>query len=134
VFLSEYSPTYLDVEQRRAGLQKQLTDSGGGPLGVVAVKEVVIGASDFEPSRRLWRRLLDSESSPGIWQVGDGPAIHVVPSAENAIQAIIVEVASLSRAKMFLREKGLLGPESVEELTIDPSRIGGLNIRLVEVH
>jgi catechol 2,3-dioxygenase-like lactoylglutathione lyase family enzyme len=132
VFLSEYSSTYVDVEERRARLHKQLTDSGGGPLGVVAVKEVVIGAADFEASRRLWRRLLDSESSPGIWQVGDGPAIHLVPAAENAIQAFVIEVASLSRSRMFLRERSLLGSESVKEATIDPSRIGGLNIRFVE--
>jgi catechol 2,3-dioxygenase-like lactoylglutathione lyase family enzyme len=132
VFLSEYSPAYVNVEERRARLHKQLTDSGGGPLGVVAVKEAVIGASDFEASRRLWRKLLDSESSPGIWQIGDGPAIRLVPAAENAMQAIVVEVASLSRSKKFLREKGLLGSESVNEATIDPSRIGGLNIRLVE--
>jgi hypothetical protein len=87
---------------------------------------------DFEPGRCLWRRLLDSESSLGIWQVGEGPAIHVVPAAENAIQALLIEVASLSRSKMFLSEKELLGSESAEEVTIDPSRIGGLNIRLVE--
>jgi catechol 2,3-dioxygenase-like lactoylglutathione lyase family enzyme len=132
VFLSEYSPAYVNVEERRARLHRQLTDSGGGPLGVVAVKEVVIGVADFEASRRLWRRLLDSESSTGIWQVGDGPAIHLVPAAENAVQAFVVEVASLARAKVFLRDKGLLGSQLAEEATIDPSRIGGLNIRLVE--
>jgi hypothetical protein len=38
----------------------------------------------------------------------------------------------LQRAKTFLREKGLLGVDSEEEATIDPSKIHGLNIRVVE--
>jgi hypothetical protein len=43
----------------------------------------------------------------------------------------VVIVASLPRAKVFLREKGLLGADSEEEATIDPSKIHGLNNRVV---
>jgi hypothetical protein len=131
VFLSEYSPAYVNVDQRRARLQTQLTDSGGGPLGVVAVKEVVIGASDMEASGRLWRTLLESAPSRGVWQVGDGPGVRLVPAGEDTLQALVIEVASLSRARAFLREKGLLGPETADGAAIDPSRIG-LDLRLVE--
>ena len=39
---------------------------------------------------------------------------------------------SLQRAKAFLLEKGLLGSVSGKEVTIDPAKIQGVNIRLVE--
>jgi catechol 2,3-dioxygenase-like lactoylglutathione lyase family enzyme len=133
IFLSEYSPTYVDVEQRRARLRKELTESGGGPLGVVAVKEMIIGVTDLEAARRLWQKLLDPvpASPPDVWQVGEGPGIHLVPAQENTIRTMVISVASLPPAKAFLRSRGLLGSESEEAVAIDPSKIGGLDIRLV---
>jgi catechol 2,3-dioxygenase-like lactoylglutathione lyase family enzyme len=133
VFLSEYSPTYVNVEERRDRLRKQLTESGGGPLGVEAVKEVIVGVSDLEAARRLWQRLLDPTplSSFSTWQVGDGPAIRLEQARQDAPHGLVIAVASLPRAKAFLREKGLLGAESEEAATIDPSKLYGLNIRVV---
>ncbi len=134
VFLSEYSPTYVNVEERRERLRRQLTESGGGPLGVEAVKEVVIGVRDLDAARRLWQKLLDPTpiSSLGSWQVGDGPAIRLIQARENSPQGFVIAVASLPRAKAFLRENGLLGADSAREATIDPSKIHDLNIRVVE--
>ncbi len=133
-YLSEYDPTYVDVEQRRARLQRELQDSGGGPLGVKAVKEVIIGATDLKAATRLWETLLEPRRpyAPGLWQVGDGPAIRVVRAGESKLQGLIISVVSLWRAKAFLREKGLLGSVSEKMVTIDQSKIQGLNIRLVE--
>ena len=110
VFLSEYSPTYVNVEERRERLRRQLAERGGGPLGVEAVKDVIIGVRDLEAARRLWQRLLDPTpiSSSGSWQVGDGPAIRLIQARENSPQGFVIAVASLPRAKAFLREKGLL--------------------------
>ncbi len=74
IFLSEYSPTYVNVDERRARLRAQLVNSRGGPLGVIDVKEVVIGAVDVELARRLWRRLLDpTPSATHTWPIGPGP-------------------------------------------------------------
>lgn len=133
IFLSEYSPTYVDVEARRARLRKQLVESAGGPLGVVALKEVVIGVTDLEQARSLWQKLLDPTPSSGSnsWQVGGGPAIRLIRAEENTVRELVISVGSLPRAKAFLREKGLLGFESEEEATIEPSKIYGLNIRVV---
>jgi hypothetical protein len=133
IFLSEYSPTYVDVDQRRARLRKELAQSGGGPLGVVAVKEIVVGVADLAAARPLWQRLLDPvrPSTPDVWQVGDGPDIRLVQARENATRTLVVSVASLPKAKSFLRSRGLLGSESEEAASIDPSKIGGLDIRLV---
>jgi catechol 2,3-dioxygenase-like lactoylglutathione lyase family enzyme len=133
VFLTEYSPTYVNVAERRVRLRKQLTESGGGPLGIDAVKEVVIGVTDLEIARGLWQKLLDPARSSGsnAWQVGSGPAIRLVKANKNAIQELVVSVNSLPRAKAFLRERALLGRDAEEDATIESSKVDGLNIRLV---
>ncbi len=133
IFLSEYSPTYVDVEERRARLRKQLVERAGGPLGVDALKEVVIGVTDLERARGLWQKLLDPTPSSGSnsWQVGSGPAIRLVRAEENSVRDLVISVGSLPRAKAFLREKGLLGFESEDEATIDSSKIYGVHIRVV---
>ena len=134
IFLSEYSPTYVDVGQRHERLRRELVRGGGGPLGLNAVKEIIVGATDFKVATKLWGRLLEPRrpSAPGLWQVGESPAIRVVRARENTLQGLIISVVSLRRAKAFLQEKGLLGSVSGQEVTIDPSKIYGLNIRLVE--
>lgn len=133
VFLSEYSEAYVDVEQRRARLRQQLEARGGGPLGIVDVKEVIIGVVDLEAARRLWQRLLEPAPAvgPDTWQVGGGPAIRLVPAAQNRVETLVMRVASLDRTKTFLRGNGLLGTETERQITIDPSKTGGLDFRLV---
>jgi hypothetical protein len=115
-------------------LRAQLVNSGGGPLGVVDLKEVIVGVVDVEMARRLWQRLLDTTPSAtsDTWQIGTGPAVRLVPANENRVQALLIRVASLERAKAFLREKHLLGLDAAGQVTIDPSKIGGLDLRLVE--
>ena len=134
IFLSEYSPAYVDVDERRARLQRQLIDSGGGPLGVRGVKEVVIGAVDVAAARRLWQKLLDPTPpvTSNVWPIGTGPAVRLVRANENRLQALLIRVASLERAKTFLRDRQLLGAEGAEHVSIDPSKVGGLDLRLVE--
>ncbi|HET9395838.1 MAG TPA: hypothetical protein VFO36_07250 [Nitrospiraceae bacterium] len=133
IFLSEYSPSYVNVDERRSRLRKQLSEQRGGPLGVLEVKEVIIGAADLERARTLWQRLLDPARSATsyTWHAGDGPAIRLVSATEDRVQTMVIRVASLERAKAFLRDKQLLGAESEEQVAIDPSKIGGLDIRLV---
>jgi hypothetical protein len=134
IFLSEYSPTYVDIRQRHERLRKELLASGGGPLGVKGVKELIIGATDLQAAIMLWARLLEPRrpSARGLWEVGDGPSIQVIEAGENKLEGLVISVVSLQRAKAFLREKGLLGSVSGKEVTIDPAKIQGLNIRLVE--
>jgi hypothetical protein len=134
IFLSEYSPAYVNVEERRSRLRKQLAESRGGPLGVVDVKEVTIGVTNVETARRLWQRLLDPARSTttNTWPVGNGPAIRLVPASEDRMQTLVIRVTSVDRAKAFLRDRQLLGVESDGYVAIDPPKVGGLDIRLVE--
>jgi hypothetical protein len=69
-----------------------------------------------------------------VEQVADRicPAVRLVPASENRVEALLIRVASLERAKVFLREKQLLGVDAAGQVTIDPSKIGGLDLRLVE--
>lgn len=60
------------------------------------------------------------------------PAIRIVQAGENRLQGLVISVVSLRRAKAFLQERGLLGSASASAVTIEPSKIQGLNIRLVE--
>jgi hypothetical protein len=87
-----------------------------------------------ELARRLWRRLLDPtlSATPDTWQIGSGPAVRLVPANENSVQALLIRVSSLQRARTFLRQKQLLGIDAVGQVTIDPSKVGGLDLRLVE--
>lgn len=51
---------------------------------------------------------------------------------QSRLQGLVISVVSLRRAKAVLRERGLLGSVTGREATIDPSKIHGLSIRLVE--
>ena len=134
IFLSEYSATYVNVDERRARLRSQLANTDGGPLGVIDVKAVVIGAADVEAARRQWQTLLDPlpAAQSNTWQIGGGPAVRLEPANENRILALVVRVASVERAKAFLRDRQLLGADTAGQVTIDPSKVGGLDVRLVD--
>jgi hypothetical protein len=134
IFLSEYTLDYVDVEQRRARLSRAVQQSGGGPLGINGVQEILIGAKDWEKATSIWQRLLDPirPSAPGLWNVGDGPSLRVVESGDDRVQALIVSVHSLTRAKEFLGERGLLGLAMNDAVAMDSSKLWGLDIRLIE--
>ncbi len=112
---------------------QRATVSTGQDLGVDSLKEIVVGVRDLEAARTLWQKLLNPTPSSAsyAWQIGSGPTIHLVRAEKNLVQTLVVRVTSLQRAKAFLREKGLLGLDSGAEATIDPSKIYGLNIRLI---
>ena len=134
IFLSEYNQVYVDADRRRARLRTQLAEAGGGPLGVTGIQEVLVGATDVRSADSLWGMLLrpTRASAPGLWNIGDGPAIRLVPARERVLQGLVVRVASLRQARAFLQERGLLGSASDTTLTIAPAKVHGLSIRLVE--
>ena len=133
VFLSEYNPVYVDAEQRRARLRKELSARGGGPLGIRGVEEIVVGTTDLDAANRLYQKLLEpAVPVSGVWRIGDGPAIRLVHADKNLVQGFLVRVASLARARAFLDERQLLGSASANRLTIAPSKLHGVNIVLFE--
>jgi hypothetical protein len=132
IYLYEYSPAFLQVNIRRNQLGNRLTLNNGGPLGFLAVREIVIASADFERDKAAWTRLLGAPTAPGTWSAGVGPAIRLIPESRDFIQKIVIQVKSLDRAKTFLKKKRLLGRASAREIALKPSRIQSLNISLME--
>jgi hypothetical protein len=106
----------------------------GGALGLTSVKEIVAGVKDFESVEERWRQFFAplSEIDPGVWEIADGPRVHLVPSNENAIQTLVIQVSSLKRAETFLAEKGMLGGLESGIIRLAPEKIHGLDVQLVE--
>jgi hypothetical protein len=132
VFLYEYSQAFLKVDVRRKQLGNRLTLNSGGPLGIQSVREVVLSARDFKQEAAAWQRLLGSQTASGNWDPGRGASIRLVPGLQDRIQKIVIQVRSLGQAKIFLKNRGLLGTISAAEISINPSKVQGLRIALVE--
>ena len=121
-------------DQKRAGDLARLRERGGGALGLERVREVVAAVRDFRKAREMWGRLYApaTEVSHGVWEIEDGPALRLVKSDSNSIKELVLKVSSLERAETHLRESGMLGTVTDEEITINPARIEGLCVRLVK--
>lgn len=132
IFLCQYA---FDIEARRSRNRAELEAIKGGPLGLQAVKEVLLGVTDLDAAQARWRNLLapSAESERGRWQVGGGPAIRVQASAQDAIQGLVLKVASLEQARAFLADKGLVGSDSETMLTLSHDQTQGLAVHLVDV-
>jgi hypothetical protein len=133
VFLCEYNSAFLHAEIRRNQLGGQLALRGGGPLGIKAVKEIVIGATDAAKWRSEWERLsVEAATSSTTLRIGNGPALRLVPGSANRIQRVVMRVERLEAARAFLAKNGLLGSASAGEIAIAPGKIQGLSVRLSE--
>ena len=82
---------------------------------------------DFERAREMWVRLYApaAEVSAVVREIDDGPALRLVRSDSNSINALVLKVSSLERAETHLRESGMLDTVTDEEITINPARIEG---------
>lgn len=118
---------------RRRETAEELVKRGGGPLGVLAVQELVIGVEDVDAALAQWRRLLESpaQESQGVITFPAGPAMRFVKAPVGAILEMVVQVRSLAQAEQFLSRKGAFRREG-EHALIEASSVGGLRIRLVE--
>lgn len=127
IFLCERAPY---AHERRAKLQRQFD---GGTLGVRGVRQIVVGTTDFKRMCQKWDDLLApaAQVKDGQWQLGDSPAVELIPYPENALLRLIVEVESLAQARKFLAANNLLGTSSETELTLAPDALDGLDIRCV---
>jgi hypothetical protein len=148
-FVCVYNAATYDVAQQQAQGQATLRARDGGPLGLVELHEIVVGAANvavvqpqwqrlFAPLRPAnaagWRRLFAPfrPPAPARWQFGEGPAIRLVSAAHDGIVGLVWRVRSLDQARAFLRAHGMLGQSARRQLAIAPARMLGLEIRLVE--
>lgn len=124
---------FKDHDEKRAADLARLRDNGGGAIGLESVREIVAAVRDFDAARELWRRLYAprAEAAPGVFEDGAGPAVRLVRAEADSIRTLVLEVSSLARAETSLRESGMLGTVTDDEITIAPSKLEGLDVRLV---
>ena len=75
----------------------------------------------FEMARRLWQRLpiLLHRRDRDTWPVGDGPGHTPRARPQDRMQALVIRVGVVERAKAFLRDNRLLGAEIEGQVTIE---------------
>jgi catechol 2,3-dioxygenase-like lactoylglutathione lyase family enzyme len=131
VFFCKYN---ADVNERRAGLQRELESHGGGPLGIESANELVVNVRDLSAAQRDWQALLGPPRAgeEHVWQVGGGPAIRLIAAKEDRLALLRIKVKSLERARAFLKAEGLLGTDTGREVSLERSRTGGADVCLVE--
>jgi hypothetical protein len=120
-------------EEKRAADARTLTERGGGPLGLVSVKEIVASVKDYGRAAENWGKLCAPAEAleSGLWGIADGPSVRLLRGPSDCLQALVLRVSDLTRAETFLREKDMLGSVSENQIQIDPMKIQGLQIRLV---
>ncbi|MEP6788880.1 MAG: hypothetical protein ABJB40_10645 [Acidobacteriota bacterium] len=103
----------------------------GGPLGVVAVKELAIGVVDLKITQAKWRNLVDrpDQQSGNLYRFSHGPAIRLFAASTDGFKRIVLQVRSLRKAREFLAQRNLLG-KTRDRVYIDPLAMGGLEIIL----
>ena len=132
VFLCDYVER-ARIAQGRAAASAALDSANGGPLGVQALQEIVVGVTDLEAAHAQWRKLLDApaQESDGVFSFGAGPRVRLVRAAAPGIHRILIQVRSLDTARAFLAGRGLLATGG-QGVAIAPAAIGGLDVRLTE--
>jgi hypothetical protein len=124
-----------DNDALRLSKLEELRSRQGGTLGVEYVKEIILGVKDLEQKQSSWQNFLHPvhPTAPATWPVPEGsPSIRLVPSKRNVIQRLVLKVSSLERAKDFLAEHELLDASKQQQVCIEPTKIQGLDICLVE--
>ena len=128
VYLCEYTPAM------KARLSGRKTSGPHGGLGLESVAEMRITSKDPGPLKEEWQKIFapSAFSTEGLMAFGDGPGIRIDQGGDESIQVMLLEVSSLEKARAFLEASGLLGEASGSELRLDPSKVQGLDIRVVE--
>lgn len=130
VYLCEYTALAKKaLTAGTAGLKPPL-----GKVGLQSVREMVITARDPQATVQQWQQVLAplGMTSDGALAIGSGPAVHVIKGTRDRISGMIWQVASLSNAKTFLKQKGMLGTATANSVKIAPAAVQGLDITLVQ--
>lgn len=113
--------------------QDSLKNKKGGPLGIVSLKEIVIGSNKSSLHKNQLIKLpginLDDNNLFGFT---DGPSIRLVNSNNNGIEKIIIKVHSVDLVKKYLTSQNLMGSFTKNSVFIDTAAIDGLVIEFTD--
>jgi hypothetical protein len=110
-----------------------LRDKKGGPLGVISLKEIVIGSTNFSFHKTELAKLPGIKPGKNdVFNFKQGPSLQLKKSNTNGIEKIVVKVYSIEIAKAWLRSQNILGRSYQNIVSIDPQALGGLVVELTD--
>ena len=105
----------------------------GGPLGIMFLREIVVGCKDLSLYKNELAKLPGiKEQKVNLFSFNSGPPIRLIRADSPGIKKIIIEVSSIYSAKKYLESKNLLDDSSRNSVSINPQAIDGLTIVLAE--
>ncbi|WP_291157145.1 hypothetical protein [Gemmatimonas sp. UBA7669] len=109
------------------------TPDGTRALGVLGVRELVIGVEDTATALVQWRQFLETpaQEKHGVLTFPRGPALRFVEAPTGGILEMAVRVRSLEHAERVLVDKGMLRKDGGHVMIAVPNA-GGLRVRLVQ--
>jgi hypothetical protein len=116
--------------QRHAAERHLFSESGGGPLGLVRLARVGMSCPDAEAMRNHWRTIAQVLADEPL-EI-DGIALDVTSGELHQIHSLSFEVRSLSEARAYLKEQGLLGKNTPRALSLSEQATGGLVFHFAE--
>ncbi len=110
-----------------------LANRHGGPLGVVLLKEIVVGCKNVSMHATELAKLPGiKKRSDTLFGFQEGPSLRLQTSSMEGIEKIVIKVHSLAMAKQYLKSHNLLGTSSGHGVVLDSKAIDGLLVELVE--
>ena len=88
--------------------RKQSSDSlrniNGGPLGILFLKEIVIGSTNMSLNSNELAKLPGiNVSKDNVYGFKEGPSIRLTNSTTNGFERIVIKVYSVDKAKKYLK-------------------------------
>lgn len=128
VFICDYTDrSFLSAPKKAA--RKAFAEQGGGPLGIIGLRKIVIAASDVEKCMQAWVSIPGAKRTGNHFKFIEGPEIVVEKAEKDGIKEIQVQVRSVEAASKFLTEHQMLSQENKITM-IDPGKVFGLRIVL----
>jgi hypothetical protein len=128
VFICDYTDrNFLSAPKKAA--RKIFTEQGGGPLGIIGLRKIVVAASDIDKALQAWVSIPGAKKNGNHFRFIDGPEIVVEKAEKDGIKEIQVQVRSVEAASKFLTDNQMLSTENKITM-IDPGKVFGLRIVL----
>lgn len=121
----------LEMDTMEMKAADSLKTIHGGGLGIIALKEIVVGCTDLTSYSNALSKLPGiKKEKNNLFRFSKGPSIRLVNSDSEGIQKIILTVHSLAAARGFLKQKNMSGESTKNAVMINPEAIEGLRIEL----
>lgn len=134
VFFCEYHAGSEKMESWKKYLQTKLDERNGGPLGIEYMSEIRLRLN--ESRIEDWRNLLfpvNKDTNNHAFVLGTGPAIRLVKSNDNCIDAIRFKVQSLDVALKYLKKCKIFGKIEIASISTNPDKTYGVLFEFSEI-